>query len=55
MKSKPLLDEGIKSVAVTLMHSYAYDEHEKLIGDCCKSMGFDHVSLSSETVIIIVF
>jgi hypothetical protein len=41
---------GIKSAAIALLHSYAFDEHEKAIGALCLELGFDHVSLSSQTV-----
>jgi 5-oxoprolinase (ATP-hydrolysing) len=40
--------DGIKSVAVSLMHSYAYPEHEQAIGALAEKLGFEQVSLSSE-------
>lgn len=39
---------GIRSVAVSLMHSYAFPDHEKLVGSVARQIGFDHVSLSSQ-------
>ncbi|KAF4750019.1 hypothetical protein FOZ62_007481 [Perkinsus olseni] len=45
-----LLDEGISSVAILLMHSYIYGDHEKEVADLCRSMGFAHVSASSEVL-----
>ncbi|GAQ91252.1 oxoprolinase [Klebsormidium nitens] len=45
-----VLDEGIDSLAVVLMHSYTFPEHEQIIGDLAKEMGFKQVSLSSDLV-----
>lgn len=42
-----VLDKGIKSLAVVLMHSYMYDVHEKEVGELALEMGFEQVSLSS--------
>ncbi|XP_062501085.1 5-oxoprolinase-like isoform X1 [Corticium candelabrum] len=44
---KTLLDKGITSLAVALMHSYTFDGHEKEVASMAKSLGFEHVSLSS--------
>jgi len=41
-------DRGIRSAAVVLMHSYAYPEHERLVGQVAREAGFTHVSLSHE-------
>ncbi|XP_050396145.1 5-oxoprolinase isoform X1 [Patella vulgata] len=43
-----VLDEGITSLAVALMHSYTCGEHERQVGQLSREMGFKHVSLSSE-------
>jgi len=45
-----LYNKGIKSVAVVLMNSYTFPDHEKLIGSLARSMGFEHVSLSHEVM-----
>ena len=37
---------GVTSCAITLMHSYAWGEHEELIGTWAREAGFTHVSLS---------
>ncbi|GJT96584.1 5-oxoprolinase [Tanacetum coccineum] len=42
-----LLDKGIKCLAVVLMHSYTYPNHELALQNLAVSMGFKHVSLSS--------
>ena len=43
-----LFDEGIQSVAVCLMHSYTFPDHEALIGKLARDIGFKHISLSNE-------
>ncbi|KAM4028675.1 5-oxoprolinase, partial [Anomaloglossus baeobatrachus] len=43
-----VLSRGICSLAVVLMHSYTWSSHEHLIGELARSLGFAHVSLSSE-------
>lgn len=45
-----LKTEGIESVAVVCMHSYAFPDHERMIGAIAESIGFKHVSLSSQTM-----
>lgn len=45
-----LLDENITSLAVVLMHSYTFPDHEAAIGELAASMGFEQVSLSSALV-----
>ena len=45
-----LLDKGIRSLAVVLMHAYTFTKHETAVGKLAKDMGFDHVSLSHETM-----
>lgn len=45
-----LLDDGVKSLAVVLMHSYTFPDHERAIGELATSMGFEQVSLSSALV-----
>ncbi|EGC42379.1 5-oxoprolinase [Histoplasma capsulatum var. duboisii H88] len=42
-----LWDEGYRSIAVMLLHSYTFPEHEKLIGQAASEMGFS-VAISSE-------
>lgn len=45
---KAIYDSGIRSVAVVLMHSYTFGEHEKIVGSVAASIGFEQISLSSE-------
>ncbi|KAK4144288.1 putative oxysterol binding protein [Dichotomopilus funicola] len=41
-------DSGIRSVAVCLMHAYTFPDHEALVGEVAREIGFAHVSLSHE-------
>jgi 5-oxoprolinase (ATP-hydrolysing) len=45
---KELYDEGIRSIAVCLMHGYTFPDHEALVGKVAREIGFNHVSLSHE-------
>ena len=45
-----LRDDGITSLAISLLHSYTYPKHEQEIAELAKSMNcFTHISISSET------
>lgn len=44
---KNLLDKGISCLAVVLMHSYTYPQHEQQVEKLALSLGFKHVSISS--------
>lgn len=50
-----IYDSGIRSVAVALIHAYTYPDHELLIGEVAKEIGFKHISLSSEVSPMIKF
>jgi 5-oxoprolinase (ATP-hydrolysing) len=41
---------GIRAVAIAFMHSYAYPEHERIVGRIAGELGFTQVSLSSEVM-----
>ncbi|VEU23145.1 DEKNAAE104192 [Brettanomyces naardenensis] len=41
-------DSGIRSIAICLMHSYTFPDHELLVGKIAQSIGFEHISLSSQ-------
>ncbi|CAG8594367.1 13574_t:CDS:10 [Funneliformis caledonium] len=42
-----LYNDGFRSIAICLIHSYTYPEHEQLLEKVALSIGFTHVSLSS--------
>ncbi|MCL4133293.1 UNVERIFIED_CONTAM: hypothetical protein GTU68_012264, partial [Idotea baltica] len=44
---KRVLQKGISSLAVLLLHSYRYPAHELVIKRLAEKVGFSHVSLSS--------
>ncbi|XP_063777232.1 5-oxoprolinase isoform X1 [Pseudophryne corroboree] len=50
IKLQGALSRGIQSLAVVLMHSYTWSSHEHQVGDLARSLGFTHVSLSSEVM-----
>eukprot|EP01038_Epipyxis_sp_PR26KG_P016356 gene16356-22292_t len=43
-------EQGINSIAVVLMHSYTYPNHEQFVKKIAFEMGFEQVSLSSEVM-----
>lgn len=43
-----LYNEGYRSLAIVLIHSYTYPEHEHLVGEIARSVGFSHVSESAK-------
>jgi 5-oxoprolinase (ATP-hydrolysing) len=47
---RAVYERGVRSVAVVLMHSYAFREHEQAIGRLCARIGFTQVSLSGDVM-----
>jgi len=45
---KAALADGIASVAIVLMHSYAHPQHERQAADIARRVGFTQVSVSHE-------
>lgn len=45
---KHIYDQGFRSVAVCLMHSYIFPDHELQIRNLALDMGLEHISLSHE-------
>jgi 5-oxoprolinase (ATP-hydrolysing) len=45
-----LLDDGIRSLAVALMHAYAWPDHESAVGRLAEEMGFTQISLSNRVM-----
>lgn len=43
-----IYNQGFRSIAVCLMHSYTYPEHEEIVGRIAQEIGFTNVSLSSK-------
>jgi 5-oxoprolinase (ATP-hydrolysing) len=40
--------EGFRSLAIVFMHAYRYPEHERIVAQIARDMGFPQVSVSSE-------
>ena len=47
---KALYDEGFRSLAIVFVHSYTYPQHEEIVGNLARKIGFEHVSESSKLV-----
>ncbi|GAB0135107.1 hypothetical protein EsDP_00003456 [Epichloe bromicola] len=47
-KLQGVYDEGIRSIAVCLMHGYTFPYHEAHVGRVAREIGFEHISLSHE-------
>lgn len=48
-------ESGIRSVAICLMHSFTFREHEEAVGRLAHAIGFSNVSLSSQLLPMIKF
>ncbi|KAG5507640.1 hypothetical protein JKF63_06589 [Porcisia hertigi] len=55
VKLQAAYDAGIRSVAVCLLHSYAYAAHEQQVKQIAKKIGFPAISLSSELMALIKY
>ncbi|KAG0084887.1 hypothetical protein BGZ92_009481 [Podila epicladia] len=42
-----LYQDGFRSIAVCLLHSYTFVDHEQAVGQLAQEIGFTHISLSS--------
>ena len=40
--------DGVRAVAIVLMHGYRYPQHERALGDLARAIGFPQVSVSHE-------
>ncbi len=45
-----LKERGIDSLAVLFLHSYRFDEHERIVKKIAQKVGFENISLSSEVI-----
>ncbi len=41
-------DEGIRAVAIVFMHAYRYQDHEKIVAEIAREIGFTQISVSHE-------
>ena len=44
---RPLLDDGIESIAICLLHAFANGEHERIVEEVAREVGFTEISTSS--------
>ncbi|KAI5124930.1 hypothetical protein M0805_007357 [Coniferiporia weirii] len=44
---RKLYDAGYRSIAIVLVHSYTFPDHEQLIASLARELGFTHISVSS--------
>jgi 5-oxoprolinase (ATP-hydrolysing) len=42
-------DDGVRAIAVVLMHGYRYPEHERTVAAIAREIGFRQISISHET------
>ena len=58
-KTKEILqthyDEGLRSVAILLMHSYKYPDHENTVANLAKEIGYTQISKSHQSSPLIKF
>ena len=47
---KRLLSSGVSAIAVVLLHSYIYPNHEVRVGEIARNLGFRQISLSHEVM-----
>ncbi|KAH8113247.1 5-oxoprolinase [Phellopilus nigrolimitatus] len=45
---KKLYDDGYRSLAIVLVHSYTFPVHEQLVASLARELGFAHISVSSQ-------
>ena len=48
-KLQAIYDDGIRAIAIVLMHAYAFPEHEKIIAKIAADIGFTQISTSHQT------
>ena len=48
-------DSGLRSVAICLLHGYRYSDHEVLVGDIAREIGFTQISISHDVEPLIKF
>lgn len=45
---RKIFDSGIRALAVVLIHSFTFPDHEKIVEKVAREVGFKHISLSSQ-------
>ncbi len=47
-KLQALFDQGIRSLAIVLLHGYRFNQHEKAVADMARQIGFSQISVSHQ-------
>ncbi|MBO6758607.1 MAG: hydantoinase B/oxoprolinase family protein [Roseibium sp.] len=47
-RMQTVFDDGIRSIAIVLMHAYAFPKHEKMLKELAEEIGFPQISVSHE-------
>jgi len=47
--------EGYRAIAIVFMHAYRYPEHERIVAEIARDLGFPQVSVSHETSPLVKF
>ncbi|MCF6236645.1 MAG: hydantoinase B/oxoprolinase family protein [Gammaproteobacteria bacterium] len=47
-KLQALFDHGVRSLAIVLLHGYRFNQHEKVVADIAKQIGFSQISVSHQ-------
>ena len=47
-KLQTLFDQGVRSLAIVLLHGYRFNQHEKSVADIARRIGFSQVSVSHQ-------
>ncbi len=50
---RTLLEKGVGSLAICLLHAYVNDQHEKIVSRIAREIGFANISVSSEVAPLI--
>ena len=45
---QPAFEDGIRAVAIVFMHAYAFPEHERMVAEIAREIGYTQISVSHE-------
>lgn len=54
-KLQKVYQDGIRSIAICLVHGYTFPDHEAMVGEVAREVGFQHISLSNELMPMIKY
>ncbi|KDQ17380.1 hypothetical protein BOTBODRAFT_64359 [Botryobasidium botryosum FD-172 SS1] len=50
---RKLYADGYRSIAICFVHSYTFPQHEISVGELARTLGFEHISMSSQLLAMI--